>query len=68
MNRHSVCGVWRLAVRGVPSMSATRLTASWWGISAGAIWPLTAGERHGLRLAGLLEEDSALFCRYTAVR
>jgi riboflavin biosynthesis pyrimidine reductase len=37
-------------------------------ISAGAIWPLSAGERHLLRLTGLLEEGSALFCRYTAVR
>jgi riboflavin biosynthesis pyrimidine reductase len=37
-------------------------------ISAGAIWPLSAGERHLLRLTGLLEEDSAIFCRYTAVR
>ena len=37
-------------------------------ISAGAIWPLSAGERHLLRLTGLLEEGSALFCRYAAVR
>jgi riboflavin biosynthesis pyrimidine reductase len=37
-------------------------------ISGGAIWPVTAGERHALRLAGLLEEDGALFCRYAVVR
>ena len=37
-------------------------------ITAGAIWPLSAGERHLLGLSGLLEEDGALFCRYTARR
>lgn len=37
-------------------------------ISAGAIWPVAAGERHPLRLAGLLEEEGALFCRYTVAR
>ncbi len=37
-------------------------------ISAGAIWPLAGGERHRLRLVGLLEEDGALFCRYAVPR
>lgn len=37
-------------------------------ISAGAIWPIAGGERHPLRLRGLLEEDEALFCRYAVVR
>lgn len=33
-------------------------------ITAGAIWPVTEGELVRLRLAALLEEDGALFCRY----
>lgn len=37
-------------------------------ITAGAIWPVTAGDLVRLRLAGLLEEDGALFCRYLLSR
>jgi riboflavin biosynthesis pyrimidine reductase len=37
-------------------------------ITAGSIWPVADGERHPLRLAGLLEEDGALFCRYAVRR